>query len=71
MLCGHQLREVGEMLYHARHLGRICGVMAHEVKACNLSVADLTQWKRVYVRFLFRENIIEARCPTCGHEAVQ
>jgi hypothetical protein len=53
--------------------------MAHEVKAnnlnhlmpCNLSVADRMQWRRNYVRFLFRERLVNRRCPTCGHQAVQ
>jgi hypothetical protein len=79
MLCSHQLREVGEVLVHVRQLGEICGVKAHEVRAygirnlmpSDLSISERRQWKREYVSYLFREEIIAARCPACGHYATR
>ena len=79
MLCRHQLREVGEVLLHVRRLGELCSVKAHEVRSYgirNLMLSDLNaaerrQWRRDYVSYLFKEQLIDRRCSTCGHEAVQ
>jgi hypothetical protein len=79
MLCSHQLREVSEVLEHVRHLGEMCSVKSHEVRIYgirNLMPHDLSdrerrQWRRDYIEYLFREEIIAARCPACGHHATR
>jgi hypothetical protein len=78
MLCPHQARDARQMFFHARQLGRRCRVTS-EVRTlglttlmpCDLNAADRAKWREQYVRLLLSEDIIEARCPTCGHEAVQ
>jgi hypothetical protein len=78
-LCPHQARDIGTLLYHAEELGRSCRVTSEEVSKlgltmmmpCDLSEADAALWKASYIRFLFREDLIEARCPACGHYATR
>jgi hypothetical protein len=74
MLCSHQLREVGEVLVHVRQLGEICGVKAHEVRAyairnlmpSDLSISERRRWRREYVSYLFKEQLIDRRCRPAG-----
>jgi hypothetical protein len=67
------------VLEHVRHLGEMCSVKSHEVRALgirNLMPHDLTdaerrQWRRDYIEYLFREGMIDRRCSACGHDAGQ